>query len=292
MGRPKGSKNKPKDEVKVLSKEKIRKNLTKFYIGNLKHIVLYSGGLGSYFTAKRLIEQGIPKEDIILLFTDTKFEDPDLYRFLKESTEKLGIPLTDHSDGRDIWQVFKDHRFLSNSRVDHCSGDLKRRMSRKFIKKFNPENCIIYLGFDWTEMHRYEKAVKAWLPYIVKSPMCDAPYLDKEDMKRILVEEDKIELPYLYKMGLSHNNCSGFCVKAGIGHYIQVLKAMPERYKEFEEKEEEIRRFIGKDVSILRRTRNGVRTNITLRELREEYERNQVTEEELCEIGGCGCFQK
>lgn len=48
----------------------------------MKHIVLYSGGLGSYFTAKRLIERGIPKEDIVLLFTDTKIEDIDLYRFL------------------------------------------------------------------------------------------------------------------------------------------------------------------------------------------------------------------
>ena len=122
----------------------------------MKHIVLTSGGLGSYFTTKRLIGKGIPKEDIILLFTDTKVEDEDLYRFLDESTKYLGIPLTNYSDGRDIWKVFKDTRFLANSLRDNCSRVLKREMSRKFLKKFKPDECIIYLGFDWTEMNRFE----------------------------------------------------------------------------------------------------------------------------------------
>jgi len=255
----------------------------------MKHIVLFSGGLGSYFATKRLIENGINKEDIILLFTDTKVEDEDLYRFIKDAEKFLGINVTDYSDGRDIWQVFKDHRFLSNSRVDHCSGDLKRRMSRKFVKQFGPDGCIIYLGFDWTEMHRLEKAQKAWSPYNIQAPLCDPPYLDKEDMKT-LIEEDGIKLPRLYSLGFSHNNCGGFCVKAGIGHFAHLLDTMPDKFKEFEDKEQEIREYIGKDVSILRRSINGVRVNYTLKQLREE--RQGITKEEMCDIGGCGCFQK
>jgi hypothetical protein len=65
---------------------------------------------------------------------------------------------------------------------------------------------------------------------------------------------------------------------------------MPEVFKIWENKEQEMREFLGKNVSILRRTRNGVRSNFTLKQLREE--REQLTKEELCEIGGCGCFQK
>lgn len=254
----------------------------------MKHIVLYSGGLGSYFTAKRLLERGINKEDIILLFTDTKIEDEDLYRFLKDSTEKLGIPLTDYSDGRNVWEVFRDRKFLGNSRVDPCSEDLKRKMSRKFIKQFSPDEVIVYLGYDWTEMDRYEKAQKAWQPYKIESPMCDAPYLDKEDMKRILVEEDGIKLPRLYEMGFQHNNCGGGCVKAGIGHFAHLLDVMPERFKLWEDKEQEMREYIGKDISILRRSKNGVRKNFTLKQLREE--REALSKAELCDIGGCGCF--
>jgi hypothetical protein len=223
------------------------------------------------------------------LFTDTKIEDEDLYRFLEETTLKLGIPLTNYSDGRDIWEVMKDHRFLSNSRVDHCSGDLKRRMSRKFIKQFKPDECIIYLGFDWTEMNRFEKAQKAWLPYKIESPLCNKPYIDKEDMK-LMIAEDGIKLPRLYEMGFQHNNCGGGCVKAGIGHFAKLLDVFPERFKVWEDHENEIREFLGKDVTILRRTRDGVKSRLTLEMLRKE--RESLTSSELCEIGGCECFQK
>jgi len=173
----------------------------------MKHLVLYSGGLGSYFTAKRLLERGVEKKDLTLLFTDTFTEDEDLYRFLDDSTKKLGMEITKFSDGRDIWEVFHDEKFLGNSRVDVCSQELKRRMSRKYIKQiFIPSQVIIYLGFDWTEVDRFEKAKKAWLPYIIQCPLIEKPYIGKEEMKQMIVE-DGIELPRLYRLGFSHNNC-------------------------------------------------------------------------------------
>jgi 3'-phosphoadenosine 5'-phosphosulfate sulfotransferase (PAPS reductase)/FAD synthetase len=56
----------------------------------MKHIIFYSGGIGSYFAAKRVLEKHRP-EDVILLFTDTLIEDKDLYRFLDETSKKLGV---------------------------------------------------------------------------------------------------------------------------------------------------------------------------------------------------------
>lgn len=255
----------------------------------MKHIVLTSGGLGSHFTTKRLLERGVQKEDIIRLFTDTRVEDEDLYRFLYQSTEKLGIPLTEATDGRTIWEVFRDVKYLGNSRLDPCSRVLKREKSRKYIKQFSPDEVIVYLGYDWTEMSRFEKAQKAWLPYRIESPLCEPPYLDKEDMKKMIVE-DGIELPRLYRMGFAHNNCGGGCVKAGIGHFVKLLDEFPERFFEWEKGESDIREYLGKDVTILRRMINGKRVNFALKQLREE--RQTITESEKCEIGGCGCFQK
>jgi hypothetical protein len=162
-------------------------------------------------------------------------------------------------------------------------------MSRKFIKQFKSDEVIIYLGFDWTEMNRFEKAQKAWLPYTIKSPLCEPPYIDKEDMK-LMIAEDGIELPRLYKMGFAHNNCGGGCVKAGIGHFAKLYKEFPERFKLWEDNEQAIREHLGKDVSILRRTRQGVKSKLTLKTLREEID--TLTAAELCDIGGCGCFQK
>jgi len=272
MGRLKGSKNK--------------KNYMP--LDRMKHIVLFSGGLGSYFTTKRIIESGVDREDIILLFTDTTNEDEDLYRFMDDAEIALGIKVTKLFDGRDIWQVFKDERFLGNSRIDPCSRILKRQISKKFISKFNPKQIVVYFGYDWTEMNRFEKAQKAWLPYRIESPMCEKPYIDRDEMYRILVEEDGIELPRLYRMGFAHNNCGGGCVKAGIGHFTKLLDEFPERFNLWENNEQEVRDFIGKDVSMLKRIRKGIINNFTLAQLREE--RESITQQELFDIGGCGCF--
>lgn len=68
---------------------------------------------------------------------------------------------------------------------------------------------------------------------------------------------------------------------------------MPERYKEHEHKEQEIREYLERnDISVLRRTRDGKRVNITLEELRKELEEGgeQLTFYDLINFGGCGCF--
>ena len=82
--------------------------------------------------------------------------------------------------------------------------------------------------------------------------MCESPYITKEEMLNDLVN-DGIEIPYLYKLGFSHNNCNGFCVKAGIGHYKNLLEKNRLFYLECENKEERIREKLGKDVSMMKR---------------------------------------
>lgn len=259
----------------------------------MKHIVFYSGGIGSYFTAKRVIKQHGNK-DVILLFTDTLIEDADLYRFIDETSEKLGCEIVKIADGRTPWQVAKDVRYIPNSRIAQCSHLLKQKIAENYIKEhFTPDGCILYLGIDWTEQHRMKAPRHNWAPYLVEFPMMEKPYLDKVDMMRILKEEDGIAIPNLYTLGFSHNNCGGFCFRAGIGHFKNLLETMPEKYLEHEQKEQEIRDYLGRDdISILRRTRNGKRVNITLRELRLELEGEncQLSFDDITDVGGCGCF--
>ena len=253
----------------------------------MKHIVFFSGGIGSYECAKRVISQ-YGKEDVVLLFTDTKTEDEDLYRFLDDAVNLLDCEIVKIADGRDIWEVAKDVKYLPNSRIAQCSHILKQKVAREWIKQnYKPDECILYLGIDWTESHRKKAPIKHWSPYIVKFPMCDKPYLSKNELLESLYK-DNIEIPRLYKLGFSHNNCGGFCFRAGIGHFKRLLDKMPERYKYHEDKEQELLKYLGRnDISILRRIRNGEKKNITLKELREESEFTQL---ELFDIGGCGCF--
>ena len=67
--------------------------------------------------------------------------------------------------------------------------------------------------------------------------MFEEPLLDKIELIQEL-NNMGIETPRLYKLGFMHNNCGGFCFKAGMGHFKLLLEKMPERYKYHEEKEQ------------------------------------------------------
>lgn len=125
--------------------------------------------------------------------------------------------------------------------------------------------------------------------------------MSKEEM---LLELDKIGIkrPRLYEMGFHHNNCGGFCVRAGFGHFAQLYEKLPDYYRRCEEYEQEVIKHIGKEVSILRRSKvvkkynpNGTMykdkeiTLVTLRDYRLELESKNV-EVDYNDIGGCGCF--
>jgi hypothetical protein len=254
----------------------------------VQHIVMYSGGLGSWATAKIVIERH-GKENTTLLFADTLIEDEDLYRFLDEGAKYLGIEFTRIAEGRTPWEVFHDTRFLGNSRVGNCSKILKREFIHKWIKKrYKPDECIMYLGIDATEEQRLTRAQKWWDPYVVESPLTEPPYYDYATLKKWL-EDARIELPSLYKLGFAHNNCGGFCVRSGQGQFAHLLKVFPERYAYHEKKEEEIREYLDADVAILRDRRGGKSKPMTLQTFRarlSEKDKNL----NLLEWGGCDCF--
>jgi hypothetical protein len=248
-------------------------------------VVLFSGGIASWAAARRLADQG---REMTLLFTDTMTEDEDLYRFLDEAAADIGAPLVKVSDGRDIWQVFKDERFLGNTRVDPCSRVLKREKSREWLAENAPDASVV-IGFDWTEVHRLERSRKAWAPRVVEAPMTEPPYRLRAELIADL-EARGIRPPRLYGLGFEHNNCGGGCVKAGRSHFVQLLQVFPARYAEWEANEEDVRQHIGADVSILRDRRDGDTRPMTLRLLREEVEAGVA--QPLWDIGGCACFEE
>ena len=253
----------------------------------MTYVVQYSGGLGSWGAAKLLADEH-GAENVHLLFADTQMEDEDLYRFLHEGADALGCLLTTISDGRNVWEVFEDERYLGNSRIDPCSKILKRELLRKHIENnYNYEQDVVALGIDWTEKHRLDKALSRWEPWNVIAPLVDNPEITKAHLFNWL-RDYNIDPPRLYDMGFPHNNCGGFCIKAGQAHFKLLYEKMPERFMYHAQKEQEMRDLLGKDVSILRRQRNGKRHNLTLLELKEEIDA-QTDETDPFDLGGCGC---
>ncbi len=255
-----------------------------------RHVVLYSGGLVSWRTAELVIEEHGP-EEVVLLFTDTLIEDEDLYRFLNETSSAFGVEVTRLADGRDPWQVFFDSKFLGNTRVDPCSRVLKRQLTRKWLKReCDPNETVVYIGFDMWEEHRYKRSLPRWKPWTIRSPMIDDKlYEDRTIIKQRLRSIWGIEPPRMYEEGFSHNNCGGFCIKAGQGHFAHLLKMRPELYAHHEKKEQEFREFIGKDVAILRTQEDGATKPLTLKTLRERIEADDK-QVDLLDVRGCACF--
>jgi len=250
-----------------------------------QHVVSFSGGICSFWAAHRVVEK-FGCENVTLLFADTCMEDEDLYRFTREASAFFGVPITTVSDGRTPWQLFEAEGMMGNSRVDLCSRILKREL----LDKWHRANCVefattIYLGMDWTEGHRLSKVREIKKNWMVEAPMQWEPLWDKT---RMFCELSKIgiEPPRLYKMGFPHNNCGGFCIKAGQAHFAHLLKIMPQRFLEHEQRERKMRARLG-DVSILKDRTGGTTKPLTLQRLREAIEAGK--EYDTLEWGGCGC---
>ena len=253
----------------------------------MHYIVSYSGGAASWAAAKIVVDDIATADDkVTLLFADTLIEDQDTYRFLEQGAEVLGLTVTKIADGRTPFEVFRDERFLGNTMADPCSKILKRRLLDRWAAdaaREGPVTCVV--GLDWTEIDRFER-------HRAKVPVhCIAPLIDRKITKaqvHRMVRDAGLPRQRLYEMGMQHANCGGGCVKQGQTGFAQLYRAMPGRFAYWEEQEQEIREYLGRDVSILRDRRGNQTRRLTLRELRERIE----SQPELIpshDWGGCGC---
>ncbi|WP_416968229.1 hypothetical protein [Streptomyces sp. 4F14] len=234
------------------------------------HVVQLSGGIGSWAAAQRVVaEHGT--RDLVLLFADTLVEDEDLYRFLDDAAEQIGVTVTRVADGRTPFEVFRQRRFLGNSRLAPCSDFLKQRPCRSWLEAHaDPADTVLHIGIDWFEERRVPAIVRGWAPWTVAFPMCDPPYLTKEQMLDA-ARTAGLRPPRLYALGFAHNNCGSLCVRGGQKHWAHVLDVFPERYAQSEREERELRTELG-DVAILRDRTGGHSRPLTLTDFRERQE--------------------
>jgi hypothetical protein len=261
----------------------------------IDHIVSFSGGMGSFAEAYYCVQE-FGKENVVLLFCDTLTEDPDLYRFVDECVKLLDCRFVRLSREKDIWTLFKENRFIANSRLDLCSRVLKRDLMSKV---WLPDNygitvyedgypveslsCEVHLGIDFSEHHRLTTVQKHMYPKIYRSLLVERGYIIPKDFS----EQFNIKRPYLYTLGFAHNNCGGFCIKAGLGHFKTLFEKLPEHYA-YHEKQEAETISLGA-LPFLKKTTKGIKRYITMREYREEYLEQGKAEEDKYDIGGCAC---
>ena len=244
-------------------------------------IVALSGGKASFWCANWAFEN-YPKEDIVLYFNDTKWEHPDLYRFLGDIEKYFNHPITADSDGRSPEDVFYDNHALANNRMPFCSRELKAERLQNFFE----DGDVLVFGIGVEEAHRAHRIVGVYQGIATKTdkwPTLVFPLIS-ENMSRDEIDtfliNTGIRSPELYNLGFTHNNCSGGCVRAGKKQWKLLYEKLPDVYMDRERVEREMREWLGKDVSFFKdETLEHFRGRVERKELSAHYDTGEDVSE-------------
>jgi 3'-phosphoadenosine 5'-phosphosulfate sulfotransferase (PAPS reductase)/FAD synthetase len=234
----------------------------------LRVIVALSGGKASAWCADWALKN-YPKKNVILYFNDTKWEHPDLYRFLRDLRRYFNHPIMVDADGRSPEELFYDHHALANNRMPFCSQELKAKRLQKFYR----DGDILVFGIGTDELTRANRLVGVYQTVAVKTgkwPKLIFPLIHENITKEQVdkfVSDAGIKVPLLYRLGFLHNNCSGGCVRAGKKHWKLLLEKLPEVYADRERVEEEVRKYFNKDIHFFK--------DETLKHFRERVQQQQ-----------------
>lgn len=239
------------------------------------HVVMFSTGLSSAVLLDK-VQQKHGRENTVALFTDTKWEDEDNYRFGMQVINKLNAKQVYMCDGRTPPEIWYQSRFLVGAGGSPCTRKLKIDQTRKFVKE-SGRDITLYFGIDADEEHRTYAIEQRYGAMGVKCefPLCEEP-MHKLQMVDICQQEWRIKIPRMYNEGFSHANCGGRCVKAGQEHFIRLMKVWPQRFKEIADIERRFQEVTNSDICILRATRNGEKIKLPLRELEKEQDTDQI----------------
>lgn len=236
---------------------------------------------------------------------ETYAGNPEWRRFLgqlRDRTAEAVPELVWLVEGRDIWEIYRDEKFLGNSSRDPCSKIDKRQHLTQWCRaNLDPANTVIYFGISQGEKHRYEDFdKKTGKPRGLKHRWAAHGWTAKAPLVDLEVEGNTSPIVYMKREGLvpprlyawaSHNNCGGFCCKAGQHHWKARFEHQPERFRYDAIMEQKIRAYLGKDVSILSDRRGSTKKRpLTLFTFGARLKSGQVALPERVDgDSGCGC---
>lgn len=130
------------------------------YAENYKIVVGYSGGVTSAWCLYWALNN-YPRDKVVALFHDTKEEHPDTYRYLHAMAARLGIAITERSDGRSVKELEIDEETLANNRMAFCSRILKVAQRDRYFAELRAagiKDITLILGFTADEPRRLQRA--------------------------------------------------------------------------------------------------------------------------------------
>ena len=203
----------------------------------------FSGGITSAVATKLAL--GL-YNDVKPIFIETGGHHADMPRFIKDCEKWFNTEIEVLQDKRfkdhiDLCEQLKVVNFISGA---ECSRTLKKRVRQKYEKQHDIAGQVFGFESEKKEINRairfkeQNPHTKPLFPLIDKN-------LDKAACMQIVLNVG-IELPEMYKLGYSNNNCVG-CVKGGKGYWNKIREDFPETFKRMAEVERGIGRTCIKD---------------------------------------------
>lgn len=256
----------------------------------MKHLISIGGGFSSTIELPLAVIDQYGAENVDMVISCLAGESPDLWRLVDECEQRTGLhikritysPYRQYLEDApsvmwwDIWDVFFQQGMMGNSLADPCSRVLKRETLKAYIEDHYPAaETVMHVGITANEIDRMMAIQRNWgrAGYRVEADLADQHLIgtSAQRCKKLLGWT-----PRLYEWGASHNNCGGFCVKAGHAQMARLLWYEPELYAYHESQEARFQQVFQTTATIMRdrRTINGVTvsTPLTMWEFRERMQ--------------------
>jgi 3'-phosphoadenosine 5'-phosphosulfate sulfotransferase (PAPS reductase)/FAD synthetase len=196
----------------------------------------FSCGAASAVATKLILAEFGTTSDVQIINAFIVEEHPDNRRFLADCERWFGRPVTvlrDERYGASVHAIWTQKQWIKNQYGAACSRSLKRDVLNKFLQ----ENDILVLGFTAEEQDRFDNLVDRAPDLHLKAPLIERG-LGKADCLA-MIERAGIELPAMYKLGYSNNNCIG-CCKGGEGYWNKIRVDFPLVFEAAAKIEEEV----------------------------------------------------
>lgn len=239
---------------------------------NERVLCWFSCGAASAYATKLATEKyGVRCE---ILYCDTlKYEHPDNVRFMADCEKwfEKKITLIRSDKYTDIFDVFDKTGWLVGPAGARCTTELKKKVRRAYQR----DGDIHVFGYTVEEKHRVEQLAMGEPDLLCEFPLVESG-LTKQNCLEALFRAD-IEIPAMYRMGYSNNNCIG-CVKGGAGYFNRIKRDFPEHFNRMAKQERKM------NVAINKTYINGIRTPVFLDELPQDMGRGEAEPDIECGV--------
>jgi len=170
-------------------------------------------------------------------------EHEDNLRFLDDFVRVTGIPvktIVNEKYNGSIFEVFTQRKYLKNPSGAPCTFQLKKEMRRKYQE---PTDIQVF-GYTAEEQDRADRFIDSNNDVNEDFILIENRIGKQECYSRL--KHMGIELPAMYKLGYSNNNCVG-CVKGGMGYWNKIRKDFPNNFDRMAKLERVIGHSINKD---------------------------------------------